>query len=75
MDPTQLLGDTKKTNLRIIEISEKSQDKTNGIENLFTQIMTEDFCIGKEINVRISEAYRTLNNHTQKSTSVRGIKS
>lgn len=51
-------------------MSEKSKDSAKGIKILFTQVIMENPAEKeKEFNIRMSEAYRTLNSHDLKKHS------
>ena len=51
----------KRANLRIIGIEEGIEAETKGINNLFREVILENFPnIEKEVHTRVQEAYRTI---------------
>nr|KAF6330272.1 hypothetical protein mMyoMyo1_012267 [Myotis myotis] len=62
----------KRTNIRIIGVSEDEREQD--IENLFEEIMTENFPhLVKEIDLQVQEGQRTLNKRNPKRTTPRHI--
>ena len=60
-----LWGNIKQANLWIIGIPE-GKEKEQGIENIFEEIMAENFPDLKETDIKIQEAQRALNRpHTK----------
>nr|KAF6300556.1 hypothetical protein mMyoMyo1_009037 [Myotis myotis] len=72
-DSVRSLWDSfKRTNIRIIGVPEDERDQD--IENLFEEIMTENFPhLVKEIDLQVQEAQRTPNKRNPKRTTPRHI--
>lgn len=45
----QLLDDSKKTNIRVTGNNEKSEDSTDGIKNMFVEVIPKTFPTWKKI--------------------------
>jgi hypothetical protein len=55
---------TKRPNIRIHRVEEVSEIQTKGIENLFNDIIAENFPnVCNNINIHIQEAFQTPNRH------------
>nr|KAF6336869.1 hypothetical protein mMyoMyo1_012075 [Myotis myotis] len=72
-DSVRSLWDSfKRTNIRIIGVPEEEREQD--IENLFEEIMTENFPhLVKEIDLKVQEAQRTPNKRNPKRTTPRHI--
>nr|KAF6369181.1 hypothetical protein mMyoMyo1_010569 [Myotis myotis] len=72
-DSVRILWDSfKRTNIRIIGVPEEEREQD--IENLFEEIMTENFpYLVKEIDLQVQEAQRTPNKRNPKRTTPRHI--
>jgi hypothetical protein len=60
----ELCDMTKRPNIRIHRVEEVSEIQTKGIENLFNDIIAENFPnVCNNINIHIQEAFQTPNRH------------
>jgi hypothetical protein len=60
----------KKPNLRIHGVEEGAEIQTKGIENLFNEIIAENFPnLCNNIGTQVQEALQTPNRHDQKRTT------
>ena len=60
MDIEEISANLKRENLRIIGIEEGIEAKTKGINNLFREVILENFPnIEKEVNTQVQETERT----------------
>jgi hypothetical protein len=71
----QEVWDTIKTpNLSIMDVEKGEEMQTNGIDNLFNNIIPENFPkLEKERDIQVQEAYRTPNHQDQKGKSPRHL--
>ena len=73
-DMEEIWAQFKRANLRIIGIEEGREVETNGINNIFKEVVSENFPnIEKEINTQIQETYRTPPRQDQRRGSSRHI--
>lgn len=66
-------GILKQTNIQVLGISEVMEKKKNIIENLFSEIIAENFPNLKKVHIKIQETYGTSKRHVQKRTSTQYI--
>ena len=70
MDIEEISANLKRANLKIIGIEEGIEAETKGINNLFREVILENYPnIEKEVDTQVQETYRTPNRQDQRRGS------
>ena len=74
LDIEEISASLKRANIRIIGIEEGLETETKGINNLFREVILENFPnIEREVDTQVQETYRTPNRQDQRRGSPRHI--